>query len=116
LWKIFNMQRFESIKELIFILYGTGFVHMYDLAHIKFLWMVYSKFSCCIPFHCCSELCYQAFSNLLAVHGVQLEHITCWCSAVMSHFKHIVMDVDAIYVFFMHLLAVSSFLIVVSIL
>jgi hypothetical protein len=41
--KIFNMQRFESVKELIFYCEETDFSHIYDLTHIKFLkWFVQS--------------------------------------------------------------------------
>jgi hypothetical protein len=64
--KIFNMQRFESVKELIFYCGETDFSHMYDLARIKILRMVCSKFSYCIPLYCCSEWRYNTLSNLVA--------------------------------------------------
>jgi hypothetical protein len=90
------MQRFESVKELIFYCGETDFSHMYDLARIKFLRMVCSKFSYCIPLYCCSEWRYHTLSNLLAVYDVKFEHVTCWRGAVMSHFQYTVMDVDAV--------------------
>jgi hypothetical protein len=93
--KIFNMQRFESVKELIFYCGETDFSHMYDLARIKFLRMVCSKFSYCIPLYCCSEWRYNTLSNLVAFYDVKFEHVTCWRGAVKSHFQYTVMD-DAV--------------------
>jgi hypothetical protein len=89
------MQRFESVKGINFVLWGTDFSHMYDLARIKFLRMVCSKFSYCIPLYCCSEWRYNTLSNLEAFYDVKFEHVTCWRGTVKSHFQYTVMD-DAV--------------------
>ena len=93
--KIFDMQRYESVKEVIFYCGELDFSHMYDLARIRFLRTVCLKFSYCIPLYCCSEWRYHALSNLLAIYDVKFEHVTCWSSAVMSHFQYTVMDANA---------------------
>jgi hypothetical protein len=60
---------------------------MYDLARIKFLRMVCSKFSYCIPLYCCSEWRYNTLSNLVAFYDVKFEHVTCWRGAVNLTFS-----------------------------
>jgi hypothetical protein len=73
------MQRFESVKELIFYCGETDFSHMYDLARIKFLRMVCSKFSYCYPLYCCSEWRYNTLSNLVAFYDVKFELVCTSC-------------------------------------
>jgi hypothetical protein len=56
---------------------------MYDLARIKFLQMVCSKFSYCIPLYC-SEWRYHTVPNLLAFYDVKFKHLRYWRGAVRT--------------------------------